>query len=251
MENIFRVFSRAIMGVPLLDSMMADFSRMMLQLSRMYNSVASGVFSGKHPKPVDARLYREDIFINKSERLVRKKVLEHLSFQSRPDISASVILLNVVKDAERIGDYCKNMNEVARMFRKFGPRNPHYKALKAMSDAVARLIGRTEKAFRKSLEDECEDILEKAHQIGEECDDLLAKLANSRMPANDAVCLALLTRHIKRVASHLGNISSTVIMPVHKMDYAVHRQPSKKDVWVINNIKRMGGAKRGKGRSRK
>jgi len=33
------------------------------------------------------------------------------------------------------------------------------------------------------------------------------------------VCLALAFRFLKRVNAHLGNIASSVVMPLHKIDY--------------------------------
>ena len=54
---------------------------------------------------------------------------------------------------------------------------------------------------------------------GREFDDIIGALAESNLPTRHAVCLTLITRHMKRINAHLGNIASSVVMPLHKIDY--------------------------------
>lgn len=238
MDNLLRMLSRIIKGRSLVDSMMEDFSRMMGHVSRMFRAVTREVFEGKRARRIGTVIYREDIFVNKGEREIRKLVAEHLAFEPKADVGSSLVLMSVVKDVERIGDYCKNIHEVGLMFRSFTPKHRYFKTFKGMSDEIEGMIVATEKTFRHSLEEEAKGILNQAHRIGGECDTLLAEFAGSRMPANDAVCLSLLSRHFKRIASHLSNIASAVILPVHKIDFALHRERSKKELWLAKALEK-------------
>ena len=57
-------------------------------------------------------------------------------------------------------------------------------------------------------------------QFAKRSDALVEKVANDlSLNANQAVCLSMAFRFLKRVNAHLGNIASSVVMPLHKIDY--------------------------------
>ena len=58
---------------------------------------------------VDEDVRKKDKIINKYEREVRRKVLTHLAVQGAKDIPSSLVLITVIIDIERIGDYTKNI----------------------------------------------------------------------------------------------------------------------------------------------
>jgi len=39
------------------------------------------------------------------------------------------------------------------------------------------------------------------------------------LPVNQAVCIALTARHLKRIVAHLVNIATSVILPLSDLDY--------------------------------
>ena len=51
--------------------------------------------------------------INAYEREVRRKVFTHLAVTGERDLHAGLVLVSVVIDIERIGDYTKNIVELA------------------------------------------------------------------------------------------------------------------------------------------
>ena len=56
---------------------------------------------------------KKDLMINEYEREVRKKVLTHLSISGTKDITPGLVLTSIIIDIERIGDYTKNIVELA------------------------------------------------------------------------------------------------------------------------------------------
>ena len=52
--------------------------------------------------------------INRSERDVRKKVMTHLVVSGGTELAHGLALVSVVIDIERIGDYTKNIHDLAR-----------------------------------------------------------------------------------------------------------------------------------------
>ena len=62
---------------------------------------------------METDIYKRDRRINKYERSVRRKIVTHMSVSSKPDINLGLILTSIVIDIERIGDYTKNIVELA------------------------------------------------------------------------------------------------------------------------------------------
>ena len=58
-------------------------------------------------------IYAMDKKINEFERDVRRKVMTHLVVSGKEDLGSGLILVSVVIDIERIGDYTKNIYDLA------------------------------------------------------------------------------------------------------------------------------------------
>ena len=57
------------------------------------------------------------------------------------------------------------------------------------------------------------------HRIAIRCDRILKEVAKSKLSVNEAVSLALIARHFKRIVAHLTNIATSVILPLSELDY--------------------------------
>ena len=56
---------------------------------------------------------KKDKLVNKYEREVRRKVLTHLTVRGPIDVPAGLVLVTIIIDIERIGDYTKNIFDLA------------------------------------------------------------------------------------------------------------------------------------------
>ena len=85
----------------------------MLEIDReMFNeSIKSLRESDTAEIPID--IYAMDKKINEFERDVRRKVMTHLAVSGNEDLGSGLILVSVVIDIERIGDYTKNIYDLA------------------------------------------------------------------------------------------------------------------------------------------
>ena len=61
--------------------------------------------------------------------------------------------------------------------------------------------------------------LDRVSELKHEFDEIVLTQVHSSGSAADAVPRALLARYLKRIASNLGNVMSSVVMPVDQMDY--------------------------------
>ena len=171
-------------------------------------------------------LYERDIQVNKAERKIRKKIMLHLSADNLKDVPFCLILMSVVKDAERIGDYCKNLFGASELLAAGSDADSHIDEIGKIGKSILKTFENTRKSFDDSDQELARDVMNEERNIGERCDSLLIKLANeTELITNKAVCYTLFTRFLKRISAHLSNIASTVIMPLHKIDY--YDEPTK------------------------
>ena len=73
--------------------------------------------------------------------------------------------------------------------------------------------------FARSDKDEAIDLIRQGRDITHRCDVLLSRVARSDYDAATTTAVVLGTRFYKRISAHLLNILSSVVMPLHKLDY--------------------------------
>ncbi len=193
----------------------------MLELGSLMFAYTSGVIvEGKEDANPQSELYDRDIRINKLERKIRRRVISHLSIQgSRAEIPSGLIFMNVVKDGERIGDYVKNLYEVADMMPDNVDRELYGKYLNEPTAKIASLFDKTRECFAESDEEIAGQVIKSAKKAGRECETTIRELTTSSLSTNDAVCLVLILRFYKRLMAHMGNIATSVVMPVDMLDF--------------------------------
>ncbi|MCP4753210.1 MAG: PhoU domain-containing protein, partial [Proteobacteria bacterium] len=86
-----------------------QFVGMLTMARELYHLIVEALRSGKKSEELETTVYQTDIKIDKLEREIRKALVTHLSFNPGQQIAGSLILMSVVKDAERLGDFCKNL----------------------------------------------------------------------------------------------------------------------------------------------
>lgn len=199
----------------------------MLELGREFFDLVTNLYLENSPKEKLEEIKRKDKIINKIHRSVRRKVYEHLSITGNQDLFASLVLLSVVDDSERIGDYDKNIADVFYLL----PRKLDFGQYHAIFDQVIHqtrgLFADTLKAFRDDDEKSAARVLELYGSISDTCDDTIEEIIKDESRdtiEKDLVAFILLMRYLKRVAAHLKNVSSTIINPFHRIGYKAKRQ---------------------------
>jgi len=203
----------------LLNTMYDEFTQMLKNDEWMFRKVSALLFYGEEEPDFHKELFACDILVNKTERRIRKQIVEHLTIRPKTDIVACLVLMSVVKDAERIGDYCKNLYDVWRLYGGTLKPGEFTNILIEMQKEILDTFGKVVKAFAEEDETLGHEVVENELRYGKRLDDAVVMLANSTISTKAAVCYTLACRHLKRISAHLGNIASSVIMPVHKIDY--------------------------------
>ena len=218
---MLREILSALRGTDVLAEMIDQVARMLQAGRWMFGQASEVLMRTVEWKDVADDLYARDRQINRIEQDVRERIITHLSVGNQADLSACLILMSVVKDAERIGDYCKNIFEVGK-FYGHDYTCPHYaKPLEGIRFGIDPLFDRAERAFTDADRAVARDVLGAAGGLMRTCDVIIQQLlsSNEEMSADEAVAYVLLARFYKRVSAHLGNIASSVVSPVPLIDY--------------------------------
>jgi len=196
-----------------------EFMGMLEATEWMFRTVGRVLFENVAPDEVSNELYARDIRVNKAERMIRRGIVEHLAIRPRGDVPACLVLMSLVKDAERIGDYCKNLYEVRAVLGKELASGMLDSAAQEMHARILETFAKTRKALREGDAEVARAVVRRTKTIAHELEEKVQQVAASDLPTRVAVCRALALRHMKRVHAHLCNIASSVVQPVHRLDY--------------------------------
>jgi len=169
-----------------------------------------------------ADLYQRDRQLNKYERSVRRKIVTHMSVSAKPDINMGLVLTAIVIDIERIGDYTKNILELA-----MGLDAP-FDGLELDADVrniekmVEGMFDDVIPALQVSDVDRARSIIDLHGTVSEMVERDIIRLRNSEVLAGrsgHAVTVALHLRYLKRVSAHLKNVATSVVNPFHRIGF--------------------------------
>ena len=168
----------------------------------------------------EANVFEMDKVLNSAQVDIRKKVLEHLTINPEQDVTASLILITIIVDIERVGDLAKNIVELRLMSRELLENENYAGDIRAMSKKLEDSIGATIEAFREGNEELAGEVMETYTWISSTCDgNLQAVAGDEALEVREAVAYCLLFRYLKRISLHLRNVASSVVNPFHKLGY--------------------------------
>ncbi len=206
-------------GKDFLHQVLEEFKKMLDDTQTMFISVCKRLIDNNQEPGLKDKIYSIDKQVNDLQKDIRKRVVEHLSIQPSVDVSTCLLLMSVVKDAERLGDYAKNLYEVTTLMEKPLNKGKYQELFSSIEDEILELFKETTKAFIESDETKAAETWKHKIKINKRCDHIIEKLAKSRLSVNEAVCFTLMARHFKRISSHLTNIATSVILPLTDLDY--------------------------------
>jgi Na+/phosphate symporter len=197
--------------------------KMMVLSNEIFNQAIKYLRNGENKETIIA-LKKRDMEINAYQKNVRRKVVTHYAVsQDIDDLPNGLVLLNMVVDVERVGDYTKNIldlalnhpntirsedfsedlhhveNEVIERFRK---------TLEAIHTQDADVARNLMKTYKKTLTNVSDTIVNGCIsgeiRLGDEC---------------QTVALALYARYLKRIGAHLKNITTVLVNPFDAVGY--------------------------------
>jgi phosphate uptake regulator len=172
---------------------------------------------------IDIDIFAMDKKINEFERDVRRKVMTHLAVGGKEDIGSGLVLVSVVIDIERIGDYTKNIYDLALNHPKKLDGGSAEDRLADIEKISFKLFDDTIDAFKNQDIEKArglmgyykENISSQSDAITH--DVILEKIDD--LDTGSASAVALYARYLKRIAAHSRNLISSVVNPFEKIGY--------------------------------
>ena len=194
------------------------FGQMIEDGRHIFDAAANTLLGGTEPAAVEADLFATDKRINLVEQKIRRELVVHMTVSARADFPVCLKLMSLVKDAERIGDYAKNIFALGKEARDF-LADPQAAELVALKDRVSRMLAKMRNLYESQDEAQARAFVDEAEQILKQCDDHVRRLIHDGAASRQPVVAALMYRYVKRVVAHCTNIVSSILMPIDKLDY--------------------------------
>lgn len=197
-----------------LDHIANEVQSMVQSCHATFVDATSAVFGDVDPNAVSDRVRETDQSINLAEQEVRRLLVVHASVRGGQDSGLMLAYMNVVKDLERIGDYNKNILDLALDDVTVTDAE--------LRDHATELVGRI-KGVGEILSDHDEGVarifIARGDELRRSFDDAVSVLIHSEEPAASAVPRVLLQRYFKRINAHSTNVVSAVVMPLDRIDF--------------------------------
>lgn len=207
--DFFKQLFNPATGSKLVDEAFAEVSGMLHRSAKMLDHALEVLLDNK---PLSIDLEELDDMVDEAERRVRRTILQHLAVNPKQDLVASLILVSMVQDAERIGDFARGLVELVKMARS--PRGgPFAEELRGFAARLRPLFEMTERAFRKADQAEARRIIQTHRALRKDLKDYRNRVAESDLSADMAIVYAGAAQILRRVGAHLSNICTTVVQP--------------------------------------
>jgi phosphate transport system protein len=172
---------------------------------------------------VDPEIRRKDKMVNEYERDVRRKVMTHCAVRGPAALSNGMVLISIVIDIERIGDYSKNIMDLAVTHSGRLDVAEFSKKLKNIENAVTSRFQETIEVLESQDEERARELLDTyKEEVGRACDAMVDQIVTGKVkslaPA-DAATMVLYVRYLKRIGAHLKNVTTSVVNPVEWIGY--------------------------------
>ena len=206
-------------GKDFLAQVLEDFKTMLNDTESMYQSVCARLLDNEDQPDLKKKIYGIDKAVNVLQKHIRQRIVEHLALRPTVDTTACLLLMSVVKDAERLGDYAKNLLQITEFLDKPIDRTLFSQYFDGVDEDVLELFKHTKQAFIETDVNMANLAWDYEKRIARSCDEIVRKVAQSNLTVNEAVCFALIARYFKRIMAHLVNIATSVVLPLSDLDY--------------------------------
>ena len=199
-------------------------SNEMLHLSHeMFTDSVNALRSGEKNKVIKSIKLRDEE-INQYHRDIRKKVVTYYSVSKDvTNINSGLVLINMVVDIERVGDYTKNILDLAKYYPKKLRSEKISEDLRIIEQAVIERFQNTVKAVEEMDEIAAKELIKSYRSdLGKLSDNLVASSISGELEIGEehmASSMVLYARYLKRIGAHLKNITSVVINPFESFGY--------------------------------
>ena len=207
----------------LLSQAWEESFQMMVLSNEMFSAAIRYLRRGEKIKTLK-NLKKRDREINEFQKSVRKKVVTHFSISQKiEDFPSGLVLLNIVVDVERLGDYTKNILDLAIHYPDPLVSEDCLSSLKEIEDDIQSRFSDTLVAIEQQDEKLAKKLLKSYRKSFSSISDEIVNNGISGQQEykdqKEAASVTLYARYLKRVGGHLKNITTTMLNPYEEIGY--------------------------------
>ncbi len=161
-------------------------------------------------------VYEKDQLVNQFVHDVRRNVLQYLAVTGGMNIIPGLVLTSIVIDIERIGDYTKNITDLAVAHTRRLDGGSFEADFQRIEQTVYNIFEEMQTTLKTSDKAAASTLIKDHYWVIKKCDeivDVLIREENKELSPGDAASRALYARYLKRIAAHLLNIASSIVNP--------------------------------------
>jgi phosphate uptake regulator len=200
-----------------LEQMRLQLGQMLSEGRHVFDAGANAFLGGADPDVVRENLFATDKRINDLERKIRRELLVHGTVFGTSQLPTCLVLMSIVKDAERIGDYAKNLFDLSVVQQKC--KDEFHADLLDHKNKVSNFMQEAIALYGSQDEKSAKGFLERGDAMQDHYDLQVRRLLSDEPGTKQPVSAALAYRYYKRVVAHLLNIITSLVVPVDQLDY--------------------------------
>ena len=221
--SIFREIVNLWKSEDLLSQAWDESYKMMMLSNEMFTQAIKYLREGENDETI-RMLKKRDVEINTFQRDVRKKVVTHYAIsQDIEDLPNGLVLLNMVVDVERLGDYTKNILDLALNHPNIIKSEEFSEDLYHVEQEVISRFSKTLEAIHTQDADVAQKLLANYKTTLTSISDTIVNgCISGEISLGDeskTVALALYARYLKRIGAHLKNITTVLVNPFDAVGY--------------------------------
>ncbi len=203
-----------------MDRIEAQVQEMLTHNRYEFDLAMGALFGDVVPEEVNDDLRLADRKVNRLEREIRRELVVHSSVFGAIDAPVILVYMSVIKDVERVGDYAKNLLDLALDGARFNTL-PDADEWRKLTRDISKYITDAGAVFRARDAAESRELRAWGDECLERFDAAVSALVKGEDVNEQAVARALAYRYLKRVVAHLMNLMSAVVMPLDQIDYYI------------------------------
>jgi len=221
--SIFREIVNLWKSEDLLSQAWDESYKMMMLSNEMFTQAIKYLREGENDETI-RMLKKRDVEINTFQRDVRKKVVTHYAIsQDIEDLPNGLVLLNMVVDVERLGDYTKNILDLALNHPNIIKSEEFSEDLYHVEQEVISRFSKTIEAIHTQDADVAQKLLTNYKTTLTSISDTIVNgCISGEISLGDeskTAALALYARYLKRIGAHLKNITTVLVNPFDAVGY--------------------------------
>jgi len=221
--SIFREIVNLWKSEDLLSQAWDESYKMMMLSNEIFTQAIKYLREGENQDIIKA-LKKRDVEINIFQRDVRRKVVTHYAIsQDIDNLPNGLVLLNMVVDVERVGDYTKNILDLALNHPNIIKSEEFSEDLYHVEQEVISRFSKTIEAIHTQDADVAQSMMVSYKEtLTSISDDIVNGCISGEITLGDeskTVSLALYARYLKRIGAHLKNITTVLVNPFDAVGY--------------------------------